>query len=99
LSVTTLSRKRGPSPTTWGCSGCPTRWTSLTEAHCPVCHCHFRTMDAADRHRRDNTCTDPSTATSAAGTPLFVPSTRGTTVDKAPVWSLHKPTGSTGFAL
>jgi hypothetical protein len=96
LSVTTF-RTRRSSPT-WGCSGCPTRWTSLSEAHCPVCHEHFRTMNAADRHRRNNTCTDPATATNRAGDALFVLSTRGTTVNSAPVWGLNVPTGN-GFPL
>jgi hypothetical protein len=76
----------------WGCSGCPTRWTSLIEAHCPVCHKHFRGMNAADRHRRNAQCLAPETARTLAGDALYVRSERGTTLNKAPVWTLAKNT-------
>lgn len=46
----------------WGCSGCDRRWTSLTQAHCPVCHQQFAGMAAADRHRNvsKNLCRHPT---------------------------------------
>lgn len=45
------------------CSGCPTRWASLREAHCGNCHEHFATVSLFDRHRSPNGphgfCRDP----------------------------------------
>jgi hypothetical protein len=49
-------------------------------------------MNAADRHRRNNQCLAPQTATTLAGDALYVRSGRGTTLNKAPVWTLAKNT-------
>lgn len=54
----------------WSC-GCGRRWTSLTQAHCTVCHEHFATVGVSDAHQTDGRCTYPAEVTRKNGTPVY----------------------------
>lgn len=41
-----------------GSDGCGARWTSLSWAHCSVCHCTFTSVSLFDAHRKDGACWD-----------------------------------------
>jgi hypothetical protein len=50
---------------------CGRRWTGLAQAHCTVCHRHFSTDGAADRHRKQASCMDPLLVLRRDGSPVF----------------------------
>lgn len=69
-----------------GCS-CGRRWTSLTQAHCQMCHRQFASVSLADKHHtydeaRRATCHDPEYVRSKRGVPVF----RSSPEVGGPVW-------------
>lgn len=44
-----------------GCSHCDARWTGANVCHCSGCHRTFGGLGGFEKHRKDYTCTDPST--------------------------------------
>lgn len=41
------------------CSGCPSRWSGLSRAHCSGCHLTFTGVTMFDRHRNSDGCANP----------------------------------------
>lgn len=59
-----------------GCSGCDMRWTSLSQAHCTLCHRQFASVGVADKHHRYDqqrraTCLDPAQMRTKKGLPVY----------------------------
>lgn len=57
----------------WSCSGCDTRWTALTWAHCGVGGCHdtFLSVEFFDWHRVDGVCWgEPKKKGAVRGSPV-----------------------------
>lgn len=60
-----------PRRAPWGCSGCNTRWTSLTQAHCVKCHRQFASVGVSDKHDRGGVCQHPETVRTKAGKRVY----------------------------
>lgn len=59
------------------CSRCHRSWRSYREAHCVVCCRHFINSNAADAHRVEDGCRNPSSLTRRDGKPKFTTVDRG----------------------
>jgi hypothetical protein len=75
------------APRRAGCSGCQRRWSSLTQAHCQLCHEHFASHGLADKHhtydeRRKPTCHPPAQVRTKGGQRVF----RLSEEAEGPVW-------------
>lgn len=68
---------------TIGNCGCGRAWKSLTEAHCRICHAHFTTVSAFDKHQPTRGgCPDPAALRDGRGNPVLELADRG----GGPVW-------------
>lgn len=50
------------------CSGCATRWSGHTPAHCSACHRTFASVRLFDAHRSNDTCRAPESLKFSGGT-------------------------------
>jgi hypothetical protein len=64
------------------CSGCPRRWTSLTQAHCVRCHRQFASVGVSDAHDRGGPCRNPADVRNKKGEPVY----RVSKEAEGPVW-------------
>lgn len=66
------------------CRACGRYWPVRTEQqHCVSCHRHFKSVRAADMHRKSDQCVEPASLVNAKGQPRLV--SRET--EHGPLWS------------
>lgn len=87
MSIVPDSSSPVSAPRRGGCSGCGRRWSSLTQAHCQLCHEHFATHGTADKHhtygpRREVSCLSPAQVRTKSGQRVF----RLSEEREGPVW-------------